>query len=83
MVLTAKSWNQITKQLLLMCYLFHMALKKKLSKYNSDRENQVILLMIADNKKWHYHAVKKLSAWFRGIASANNECRKKIRHIKL
>ena len=32
------------------------------SKCNLDRENQVILLMIIDNKKWHYPAVTKLSA---------------------
>ena len=29
--------------------------------YNSQRENQVILLMITDGEKWHYLAVKKLS----------------------
>ena len=28
------------------------------SKYNNDRENKVILLMITDNKKWHYLALK-------------------------
>ena len=28
------------------------------SKYNLNRENQVILLMITDGKKWHYLAVK-------------------------
>ena len=31
------------------------------------RKNQVILLMITDNEKWHYLAVKKLSTLFRGI----------------
>ena len=36
-------------------------------KYNLTRENQVILLMIADGEKWHYLAVKSLSALFRGI----------------
>ena len=39
------------------------------SKYNFKRENQVILLMITDGKKWHYLAVKSLSALFRGITS--------------
>ena len=39
------------------------------SKYNLDHENQVILLMIADGEKWHYLAVKKLSALFRGRTS--------------
>ena len=38
-------------------------------KYNFKRENQVILLMITDGKKWHYLAVKSLSALFRGITS--------------
>ena len=28
------------------------------SKYNFKRENQVILLMISDGKKWHYLTVK-------------------------
>ena len=42
------------------------------SKYNSNRENQVILLMITDGKKWHYLAVKSLSSLFRGITSNNN-----------
>ena len=39
------------------------------SKHNFKRENQVILLMITDGKKWHYLAVKSLSALFRGITS--------------
>ena len=29
-----------------------------ISKYNYKRDNQVILLMITDNEKWHYLAVK-------------------------
>ena len=28
------------------------------SKYNLNRENQIILLIITDGKKWHYLAVK-------------------------
>ena len=28
------------------------------SKYNKERKNQVILLMITDGKKWHYLSVK-------------------------
>ena len=39
------------------------------SKYNLTHENQVILLMITDGEKWHYVAVKSLSALFRGITS--------------
>ena len=42
------------------------------SKYKSNRGNQVILLMITDNKKWHYLAVKILSALLRGITSNHN-----------
>ena len=37
------------------------------SKYNLERENQVILLMVADGKKWHYLIAKSLSAVFRRI----------------
>ena len=43
------------------------------SKHNFKRENQVILLMITDGKKWHYLAVKSVPAWLRGIASNHNE----------
>ena len=42
------------------------------SKYNFKYENQVILLMITDGKKWHYLAVKSLSSLFRGITSDHN-----------
>ena len=60
-------------QLLLIFSLYHTILKKiKLaykSKYNFKRENQVILLIITDGKKWHYVAVKSLSALLRGITS--------------
>ena len=38
-----------------------------MSKYNLTRENQVILLMITHGEKWHYLAVKSLSALFGGI----------------
>ena len=38
---------------------------------NSTRENQVMLLMITDSKKWHYLAVKSLPALFKGITSKN------------
>ena len=40
------------------------------SKYNLNCKNQVILLMITDGKKWHYLAVKSLSALFKGITYA-------------
>ena len=39
------------------------------SKYNLNCENQVILLMITYGTKWHYLAVKSLSALFRGVTS--------------
>ena len=41
------------------------------SKNNSNREKQVILLMIPNGEKWHYLAVKKLSALLRGKTSKN------------
>ena len=42
------------------------------SKYNLKCENQVILLLITDGKKWHYLAVKSLSALLRGITSKHD-----------
>ena len=30
------------------------------SKYNLERENQEILLMITDGRKWHYLSVKSM-----------------------
>ena len=42
------------------------------SKHNLKHENQVILLMITDGKKWHYLAVKKLSALYKEITSNHN-----------
>ena len=43
------------------------------SKYNLRRENQLILLMITDGKKWHYLVVESLSALLRGITSKHEE----------
>ena len=42
------------------------------SKHDLNRGNHVILLMIADGKKWHYLFVKKLSALLRGITSKHD-----------
>ena len=44
------------------------------SKHNSNREKQVILLMISngDKQRWHYLAVKKLFALLRGIISEHH-----------
>ena len=39
------------------------------SKHNFKHENEVILLMITDGKKWHYLTVKILSALVKGIPS--------------
>ena len=45
-----------------------------ISKYNDERNNQAILLIIAnDNQNWHYLAVKSLSRLFRGITSNHIE----------
>ena len=38
-------------------------------KHNLKRNNQVILLIFTDAKKWHYLAVRGLSALLRGITS--------------
>ena len=40
-----------------------------ISKYNYKHDNQVILLTITDNEKWHYLAVKNISGLLRGITS--------------
>ena len=48
----------------------HLAYK---SKYNLNREKQVILLMITDGEKWHYKAVTRLSGLLRGITSNHKE----------
>ena len=44
-----------------------------MSKYNTNRENRVILLMITDGEKWHYLAVKSLPALLRGTTSNHKE----------
>ena len=41
--------------------------------YNLDREKQVILLKITDNKKFHYLFVKRLSALLKGVTSKHVE----------
>ena len=44
-----------------------------ISKYNSNRETQVMLLMITDNnKKWRYLFVKRLSALLKWITSKDD-----------
>ena len=72
-----KDWNEFEKNktiALNILYVPHITEKIRdayKSKYKLKRENQVILLMITDGKKWHYLAVKKLYALFRGIISSN------------
>ena len=41
-------------------------------KHDSNREKQVILLVISNGKEWHYLAVKKLSILLRGITSKHH-----------
>ena len=44
------------------------------SKYKSNSEKQTILSMISNREKqWHYLAVKKISALFRGITSKEKD----------
>ena len=43
-----------------------------ISKYNNNRKNQVILLVITYGIKCHYLAVRSLFALLRGITSSNN-----------
>ena len=52
--------------------MFCMLKKKKtypayVPKHNSNREKQIILLMIPNVEGWHYLAVKKPSALLKGI----------------
>ena len=42
------------------------------SKDNSKREEQVILLMIPNGEQWYYLAIKKISSLLRGITSKYN-----------
>ena len=44
-----------------------------ISKYNSNRKKQVILLTITTNKKCHYLFVKRLSALLKGITSHDGD----------
>ena len=68
-------WKNIEKNNVTIALNVLYAKKEKIcpayvSKYNSNREKQVILLMISNGeKRWHYPVVKKLSALLRGIMS--------------
>ena len=45
-----------------------------ISKYNTERDNQVNLLMITDGtSNWHYLAVKSISGLLRGVTPNHND----------
>ena len=70
-----KSLNQVIKRLLLMLYVPYNSEKIRheyISKHNSTRKNQGILLMITDNKIRYYLAVNNLSALFCKIKSKHD-----------
>ena len=67
-----KRLRKIIQQLLLtFCILKKEMVPAYVSKYNLNREKQMILLMIpnAEKEGWHYLAVKTLSALLHGITS--------------
>ena len=66
-----KSLKKIIEQLLLMFYMLKQN-PTYISKHNSNRENQVILLMISQGEGWYYLAVKRLSAILSGITSKHH-----------
>ena len=75
-----KDWNKFEKDnktialnMLFVPYNTEKIRPAYVSKYNFNRKNQVILLMIIDNKKWHYLAVKSLSALLRVMRSKHDE----------
>ena len=67
-----KRLRKIIEQLLLtVCILKKEMVPAYISKYNLNREKQMILLMIlnAEKEGWHYIAVKTLSVLLHGITS--------------
>ena len=75
---TGKDWKKLDNISIALNILYAPHNTEKIchaykSKYNLTRENQVIILMITDGEKWHYLAVKKLSALLRGITSNHKE----------
>ena len=57
--------------------MFCILKKKKIypayvSKHNSNREKQVILLMVLNGEKLHYFAIKHLLSLLKGIKSKNS-----------
>ena len=77
--LRRKDWKKVesSNKLIVLNILYVPHNTKKIrhvckSKYNLNRENQVIYLMITDGKIWHYLAIKSLSALFREKASKHD-----------
>ena len=77
----SKDWKKFEKNnktiALNILFVLHKIEKMRLAykskhNFNFKRKNQVILLMITGGKKWHYLAVKRLSALLRGITSNHN-----------
>ena len=77
----SKDWKKfeqngkiIALNILFVPYSTKQIRQKYISKYNHERDNQKILLMITnDNENWHYLPVKSFSRLFRGIASNHDE----------
>ena len=74
--LHSKNWKKfeqnnktIALNMLFVLYNTKQIRAARISKYNNERDNQVILLMITDSEKWHYVAVKSISGLLRGITS--------------
>ena len=62
-----------TTMLLLMLYEKEMKIcPAYISKSKSTHKKQITILMIPNNKGWHYLAVTKLPTSLRGITSKNN-----------
>ena len=70
-------WKKIEKNNVIIALNVLYAKKEKnpayVSKHNSNREKQIILLMIQNGEGWHYIAVKKLSTLLRGIKSQKSQ----------
>ena len=66
--ISSKDWKkfEINNEIALNTRKIYVAYK---SKHNLTCENQIILLMTTDSKKWHYLTVKNLSGLLRGITS--------------
>ena len=76
----SKDWKKfeennktIALNILFVSYNTKQIRQADISKYNHERDNQVILLMITNNnEKWDYLAVKSLFRLLRGLTSNHN-----------